>query len=108
MDTPHSGKVGPLALIRSTAAGFQLSGRVLSCVARMIMLICFIFSAPASAEMPLPAPRPTNLPKPPPLAVDKAPAKQLFGAERLPNNLKSRAIGFYAKGCLAGARPLAV
>jgi penicillin-insensitive murein DD-endopeptidase len=74
----------------------------------MIVLICFIFPTLASAEVPLPAPRPRNLPKPPPLAIDTAPAKQLFGAEKLPNNLKSRAIGFYAKGCLAGARPLAV
>jgi penicillin-insensitive murein DD-endopeptidase len=74
----------------------------------MILLASFVFSVPASAEVPQPAPKPKNLPNPPPLARDKAPAKQLFGAEKLPNKLKSRAIGFYAKGCLAGAKPLSI
>ncbi|WP_222875776.1 penicillin-insensitive murein endopeptidase [Terrihabitans soli] len=74
----------------------------------MILLICLCFSVPASAEVPLPAPKPNDLAKPPPLKLDKAPAKQLFGAEKLPNKLKSRSIGFYAKGCLAGAKPLAI
>jgi penicillin-insensitive murein DD-endopeptidase len=35
-------------------------------------------------------------------AVDKMPAKKLFGAQKTPANLKARAIGAYAKGCLAG------
>jgi penicillin-insensitive murein endopeptidase len=30
-------------------------------------------------------------------------AKEIFGAARIPANLKSRAIGSYAKGCLSGA-----
>jgi penicillin-insensitive murein endopeptidase len=72
------------------------------------MLIGLSFSLPTSAQVPVPAPRPQTLAEPPPLALDKAPAKQLFGAERLPNTLKSRSIGFYAKGCLAGAKPLAI
>ncbi len=35
-------------------------------------------------------------------------AKQLFGAQKLPANLQSRAIGSYAKGCQAGAVALPV
>lgn len=37
-----------------------------------------------------------------------APAKQLFGAKAAPANLQARAIGFYARGCLAGARALPI
>ena len=36
--------------------------------------------------------------KPPP-----TPAKVLFGAAKTPASLAARSIGFYAKGCLAGA-----
>ena len=36
------------------------------------------------------------------------PAKVLFGAAKGPAPLKARAIGFYAKGCLAGAKGIAV
>lgn len=56
---------------------------------------------------PLPVARPAALPAPP-LKGNTAPAKQLFGAARLPSDLASRSIGFYAKGCLAGAKPLAI
>ena len=41
--------------------------------------------------------------KPPP-----TPAKVLFGAAKTPAPLAARAIGFYAKGCLAGAAALAI
>jgi penicillin-insensitive murein endopeptidase len=37
-----------------------------------------------------------------------APAKELFGAKKLPASLKARSIGFYAKGCLAGAVALPI
>jgi penicillin-insensitive murein endopeptidase len=40
--------------------------------------------------------------------VDKVPAKELFGKIKTPAPLASRAIGFYAKGCLAGAAMLPV
>jgi len=40
-------------------------------------------------------------PKPPP-------AKELFGAAKAPAALEARAIGFYAKGCLAGAKALPI
>jgi penicillin-insensitive murein endopeptidase len=36
------------------------------------------------------------------------PAKVLFGAAKTPAPLAARSIGFYAKGCLAGAAPLPV
>ncbi len=36
------------------------------------------------------------------------PAKVLFGAATMPAPLAARAIGFYAKGCLAGAKAIAV
>ena len=38
----------------------------------------------------------------------KTPAKQLFGRKAAPAALATRAIGFYAKGCLAGAKALPV
>lgn len=41
-------------------------------------------------------------------ALADAPAKQLFGAKNAPADLRARAIGSYARGCLAGGRPLAV
>ncbi|ETR78216.1 peptidase [Afipia sp. P52-10] len=51
-------------------------------------------------------------PKPlPPLANPNDPnvaAKQLFGRKLTPANLQTRSIGFYAKGCLAGARALPI
>jgi len=36
------------------------------------------------------------------------PAKELFGAAKAPAPLAARAIGFYAKGCLAGAKALPI
>lgn len=62
-------------------------------------------SAPAAASggksstpavNPAPAPAPAG-----------PPAKQLFGAAKAPAALEARAIGGYARGCLAGARPIA-
>lgn len=51
-------------------------------------------------------------PKPlPPLANPHDPhlaAKELFGRKTTPAPLPARAIGFYAKGCLAGAEPLPI
>ena len=37
-----------------------------------------------------------------------APAKELFGARKAPADLKARAIGFYARGCLAGGTALPI
>jgi penicillin-insensitive murein endopeptidase len=36
------------------------------------------------------------------------PAKELFGAKKTPAPLAARAIGWYAKGCLSGAKSLAI
>ena len=51
-------------------------------------------------------------PKPlPPLAKPDdpdVPAKELFGRQNVPAVLQARALGWYAKGCLAGARALPV
>lgn len=55
-------------------------------------------SPKAEAEKTPPKPK-----KPPPV-----PAKRLFGAAKAPAPLTARAIGSYAKGCLAGAAPLSI
>ncbi len=58
-----------------------------------------------SAPVPLPA----ALPKPAPAsALKKANARDLFGAVKAPANLAAKSIGFYAKGCLSGGKPLPV
>src|SRR5262249_56997249 len=47
----------------------------------------------------------------PPLAHPddpKMPAKELFGRKPTPAPLQSRTIGFYSKGCLAGAEALPI
>ena len=40
--------------------------------------------------------------------MDKVPAKNLFGAHRLPTDQAPRAIGSYANGCMSGARALPI
>ena len=98
---PAANAPAPMALL-SQADGFDLSG-----IART------------------PVPRPSGSVRPAePYAVSGAqlaaasaapvvlrhdvPANQLFGAVRAPAPLKARAIGSYARGCLAGAVPLPV
>jgi penicillin-insensitive murein endopeptidase len=41
-------------------------------------------------------------------AKDTVPAKQLFGAKSFPAKLKARSVGFYSRGCLAGAEAVPV
>jgi len=41
-------------------------------------------------------------------ALNRIPAKKLFGAEKTPANMRSRAIGTYARGCLAGGVSLPI
>ena len=41
-------------------------------------------------------------------AYAQTPAKQLFGKKKAPANLRARAIGSYARGCLAGGRALSI
>jgi penicillin-insensitive murein endopeptidase len=40
--------------------------------------------------------------------LDQVPVKKLFGAQKSPANLSARAIGSYARGCLAGAAMLPI
>ena len=51
-------------------------------------------------------------PKPPPPLANptdpKLPAKQVFGREMTPTEARTRSIGFYSRGCLAGAKALPV
>ncbi|PWB65615.1 MAG: penicillin-insensitive murein endopeptidase [Bradyrhizobiaceae bacterium] len=72
-----------------------------------IPLIVLALAAPAQAQD-----KGTLDPKPlPPLANPndpKAPAKELFARKPQPAPLAARAIGFYTKGCLAGATALPV
>jgi penicillin-insensitive murein endopeptidase len=73
--------------------------------------------SPAAALDPDASPdaAPAELAADPPASTKNAkkrpsgpPAKELFGAAKVPAPLQARAIGFYSKGCLAGARPLAI
>jgi penicillin-insensitive murein DD-endopeptidase len=52
------------------------------------------------AALSAPAPADAN--------VMKVPAKKLFGRQKLPADLKARAIGSYARGCLSGAKSVSV
>jgi penicillin-insensitive murein DD-endopeptidase len=70
-------------------------------------LFALQFAVPALAQdkgsvdpKPLPALANPNDPK--------LPAKELFGRKLTPANLQTRSIGFYAKGCIAGARALPI
>jgi penicillin-insensitive murein endopeptidase len=91
--------------------------------AKAIMLgaALLLLSAAAHAEgepmaglPPTPTPAPANtgaLPEAPPKPAgppDRRIAKQVFGAAATPANLAARSIGFYSRGCLAGARMLPV
>ena len=63
-------------------------------------------SAPAAAEQAPPAPaQPATAATSKPKLIA---AKTLFGAAKDPAPLAARSIGTYARGCLAGAKPLAV
>ena len=70
-------------------------------------LLLALTAAPAFAQD-----RGTLNPKPlPPLANPNDPnlaAKELFGRKLTPAKLETRSIGFYAKGCIAGAKALPI
>jgi penicillin-insensitive murein endopeptidase len=87
------------------------------------LLAILMTVATAGAQTPLPPPRPavpappvrSVTPAPPPQSAAPAPqpqpgavAKELFGHMSGPAPLVARAVGFYAKGCLAGAVALPV
>jgi penicillin-insensitive murein DD-endopeptidase len=75
--------------------------------AALAFTVAFLAQEPVSAQT-----RGTLDPQPlPPLAKpdDPAtPAKELFGRKPVPAPLEARVIGFYSKGCLAGAKALPI
>ncbi len=79
-----------------------------------VALVLAAITAPLLAQTPAPKSAPKAAEKAAPKATPKsAPkaavaAKHLFGAAAQPAPLAARAIGFYAKGCLAGALALPV
>jgi penicillin-insensitive murein endopeptidase len=79
----------------------------LAALLRLGLLAALTFATPAFAQTPgTTAPRPL-----PPLANPNAPdtpARELFGRRLTPVPLEARAIGSYARGCLAGAVALPV
>jgi penicillin-insensitive murein endopeptidase len=74
---------------------------------RLIALAACLGGGPAFAQD-----RGTLDPKPLPALKDpddpNTPAKELFGRRPLPADMRARAIGFYSRGCLAGAEALPV
>ena len=59
----------------------------------------------AATAPQIPAPSLAHIPA---LVIKFAPAKVLFGAVNAPSKMATRSIGFYARGCLAGGKPLPV
>jgi penicillin-insensitive murein endopeptidase len=75
------------------------------------MLFVVTASAAHAQQAAPPAAEQKVAKKPVPKAKAKPagpPAKELFGAAKTPAPMAARAIGFYAKGCLAGAKALAI
>ena len=73
----------------------------------LILLLLLLSSALAGSSAALAQDKGSVDPKPlPPLANPNDPklgAKELFGRKLLPAAMPTRVIGFYAKGCIAGA-----
>jgi penicillin-insensitive murein DD-endopeptidase len=69
------------------------------CMALALAFALAVPAAEARTSEVLPAPKPTN--------IERKPAKELFGSVQAPAKASPRAIGSYAKGCLAGAAELA-
>ena len=79
---------------------------------RLILILLLLSAAIASATDAVAQDKGSVDPKPlPPLANPNDPklgAKELFGRKVLPAALSTRVIGFYAKGCIAGAEALPI
>jgi penicillin-insensitive murein endopeptidase len=79
---------------------------------RLILTLLLLPVAALTATVSLAQDKGTLNPKPlPPLAHPNDPhlaAKQLFGRKTKPSDQKPQAIGFYAKGCLAGGEALPI
>jgi penicillin-insensitive murein endopeptidase len=79
---------------------------------RLIVMLLLLSAAPGGATAALAQDKGSVDPQPlPPLANPNDPklgAKELFGREALPAAGPTRVIGFYAKGCIAGAQALPI
>src|SRR3984893_10350125 len=79
---------------------------------RPILALLLISAAVLSASAALAQDKGTVDPKPlPPLANPNDPklgAKELFGRKVLPAAMPTHVVGFYAKGCIAGAEGLPI
>src|ERR1700680_4225297 len=79
---------------------------------RLILLLLLLSATVASATDALAQDKGSVDPKPlPPLANPNDPklgARELFGRKVLPAAMPTRVVGFYAKGCIAGAEPLPI
>src|SRR6266853_5911281 len=80
---------------------------------RLIFIpVLLAFATALSASAALAQDKGNVDPKPlPPLANPKDPklgAKELFGRKVLPATMPTREVGFYAKGCIAGAKALPI
>ena len=77
---------------------------------RFILLAAvFIFQVPATGALAQSAAESQALAAMSDQALAKLPAKKVFGGQKRPTlNMKSRAIGSYAKGCMAGGMALPV
>src|SRR5437660_9934579 len=79
---------------------------------RLIPVLLLLFATFASAAAALAQDKGSADPKPlPPLSNPNDPklgAKELFGRKVLPAAVPTRVVGFYAKGCIAGAEALPI
>ena len=79
---------------------------------RLILTLLLLSAAVVSARAALAQDKGSVDPKPlPPLANPNDPklgAKELFGRKVLPAAMPTRVVGFYAKGCIAGAEALPI
>src|ERR1700716_995237 len=79
---------------------------------RLILIPLLSFVVLATAPAALAQDKGSADPKPlPPLSKPNDPklgAKELFGRKVLPAAMPTRAVGFYAKGCIAGAEGLPI
>lgn len=72
------------------------------------LLGLLVAGAPVLAQQVAPPAAVPGKPAARPAAAGPLPAKELFGRVAVPAPLAARSIGFYSKGCLAGAQALAV
>src|ERR1700679_1634580 len=79
---------------------------------RLILIPLLLCATLSGANAALAQDKGSVDPKPlPPLANPNDPklgAKELFGRKFLPAAMPTQVIGFYAKGCIAGAQPLPI